>query len=101
MSKKYLNIGMYADYNNKKKCFEKAKEIIENKQITGMTVKQLAAEIYTHGFIYYRFDKLPKFIKYTSLAKRFYNSCDNGVDLEDDGDRWYRKFAYRMIYIFL
>ena len=101
MSKKYLNIGMYADYNNKKKCFEKAKEIIENKQITGMTVKQLAAEIYTHGFIYYRYDRLPKFIKNFSLAKRFYNSCDNGVDLEDGGDRWYRNVVYRIIYMIL
>ena len=101
MPKKYLNIGMNTDYNNKKKCYETAKEIIETEKITGMTVKQLAAEIYTHGFIYYRFDKLPKIIKNSSLAKRFYNSCDNGVDLEDGGDKWFRKIAYRIIYAIL
>ena len=101
MKKKYLNIGMCADYNNKKRCFEIAEEIVENGRITGMTIRELAAEIYTHGFIFYHFDKLPKFIKDIKLAKRFYNSCDNGVDLEDDGDKWYRKIAYSVIYAVL
>ncbi len=36
--------------------------------------------------------------KYMSIP--MYNSVENGVDLEDNGDKWYRRIAYRMIWLF-
>ena len=98
MDKKVLNIGMRPEYADKKQCRAFARDIIAKKQITGMTERQLAAEIYTHGYIYYRFEKLPGFLKRSKTALRIYRSCANGVDLADDGDKWYRKAAYRLIW---
>ena len=98
MARKTLNIGMRPEYADKKYCRTLAADILAKNQISGMTERQLAAEIFTHGFIHSRYKKLPAWLQKTSVAKRLYNSCDNGVDLADGGDLWYRKIAYAVIY---
>lgn len=97
-TKKYLNLEMKEIYYNKKGCVATAEEIVEKKQITGMTVRQLAAEIYTHAFIYYNFHFLPKMLRETKLAKKIFNSAANGIDLEDNGDTLKRRFCYSVIW---
>ena len=99
MARKTLNIGMRPEDANKTYCRALAKEIIQNKQITGMTERQLAAEIFTHGFIHARYPKLPAWIRNMPWMKRVYQSCDNGVDLADDGDTRVRKIGYAVIFI--
>lgn len=96
--KKYLSLEMNDIYYNKKNCVEKAKDIVANKQITGMSIRQLAAEIYSHAFVYFNFHYLPKFIRETKLAKRVFNSAANGIDLEDNGDFLRRRIAYSIIW---
>lgn len=98
--KKYLNLEMNDIYYNKNNCVEAAENIIKNRQITGMSVRQLAAEIYTHAFIYYNFHILPAIIRNTSIAKRVYNSTANGIDLEDNGDTLKRRICYSLIWSF-
>jgi hypothetical protein len=99
MARKILNIGMRPEYANKQYCRTLAKDILTNGQIAGMTVRQLAAEIFTHGYIHNRYPKLPAWIRNMALTKRIYASCDNGVDLADDGDTRVRKFGYAMIFL--
>ena len=101
MEHKVLNIGMKPEYSDRKACLALAHDIISKKRITGMTERQMAAEIYTHGYIHSHYDRLPKVIKNSGIAKRMYRSCDNGVDLADNGDKWYRKIAYRLIFLLL
>ncbi len=93
-----INIGMKDEYGDKKRCLEIATEIIESGRITGHTPLQMAAEIYSHHYVYVLIPKLPKFIRNTKIAKVMYNSCDNGVDLSDYGDPAWRKMIYACVY---
>ena len=90
---------MRPEYSDKKQCLAVARNIIGRKQITGMTEKQMAAEIYTHGYIHSHYDRLPALLKKSRLVKKAYRACDNGVDLGDGGDKWYRKIVYFLIYL--
>lgn len=97
--RKSINLPMEEKYYNKKECVASARSILDSGQITGMTVRQLAAEIYTHAFIYYNFDRLPGFIRKTSLAQRIYTSAANGIDLEDNGDSQKRRICYAILWV--
>lgn len=99
VAKKYLNLEMSDYYFDRDNCMKAAQEIVDNEEITGMTVKQIAKEIYTHAYVYYKFDKLPQFVKDLSIAKKAYNSAANGVDLEDNGDSLKRRVAYTCIWL--
>ncbi len=85
-------------YYNKANCINIAGKIISEGKITGMTIRQLAAELYAHAFIFYNYHRLPKLIKELSIAKRAYESAANGIDIQDDGDTLKRRAAYMVIY---
>jgi len=95
---KYLNIPMDRYYYDKKNCVESAEAIIKEEKITGMTKRQIAAELYAHAFIYFNFQRIPKIIRETSFAKRMYESTANGIDLEDNGDTIKRRIFYAFVY---
>lgn len=97
---KVLNLRMEEKYFSKKGSTDAALEILNLEKITGMTVSGLAAEIFAHAYVYYKFDKLPGFIKNTGLAKHLYNCAADGIDLEDNGDSLKRRVCYRLIWIF-
>lgn len=97
-TKKYMNLKMKADYYKKNECLREAKAIIENNQITGMSVRQLAAEIYTHAKVYYSFPCLPEIIRKTKFMQKAFRSAANGIDLEDNGDKFSRRICYSLIF---
>lgn len=99
-TKKYLSLKMRANYYRKSDCVQAAEDIVAKKQITGMSVRQLAAEIYTHAMIYYNFPILPDRIRNTKFMQRAFRSASNGIDLEDNGDSWKRRFCYSLIWSF-
>lgn len=99
-AKKYLNLKMRANYYRKNECLLAAENIVEKKQITGMSVRQIAAEIYTHAVICYNFPILPDKIRNTGFMQRAFRSALNGIDLEDNGDTWKRRFCYSLIWSF-
>ena len=45
-------------------------------------------------------ENLPNCIKHNSLVSRINNSTVNGIDLEDYGDTYLRRFAYNVIWVF-
>ena len=98
MAVKTINIGMKPEYGDKKKCMEIATEILNSGRISGVTPKQMAAEIYSHHYVYVLIPKLPGILKNNPVSKRMYTSCDNGVDLKDDGDPLWRKIIYYWVY---
>lgn len=97
-SKKYMNIPMDKALYNRKTCMAMAEEIAKSDKITGMTLSQLACEIFAHAYVYYNFRFIPKFLKGLKLFKSVYGSVENGVDLEDNGDKLCRRIAYRFIW---
>ena len=56
-------------------------------------------EIFAHAYVYYNFRFVPKFLQGVKIFKSLYRSVANGVDLEDNGDKWYRRIAYRFIWV--
>ncbi len=98
MKKRNINIGMKPEYGDKKKCLEIAEEILGSGQLTGVTPRQMAAEIYSHHYVFVMIPKLPGFIRKTRIAKRMFESCNNGVDLADYGDPKWRKIIYYWVY---
>ncbi|MBO4291687.1 MAG: hypothetical protein J5898_07250 [Lachnospiraceae bacterium] len=97
-AKKYMNIPMEAKLYSRSYCRRMAQEIRTAESITGMSTGELSCEIFAHAYIYYNFRFVPKCLRGLRLFKSFYRSVENGVDLEDDGDKWYRKAAYRLIW---
>lgn len=97
--KKVMNIPMNENLYNRDYCMQMAHEITDGEKISGMTLSQLYTEIFAHAYIYYNFRFLPKCLKSLEIFKKFYNSVSNGVDLEDNGDKWYRRIAYRFIWL--
>lgn len=97
--RKTLNLEMKDSFYNKAECLIEAKEIFDSEKITGMTVHQIAEEIYTHAFVFFNFHFLPRKIRETALARRIFNSAANGVDLEDNGDSLKRRICYSLIWM--
>lgn len=98
MTKKYVSIPMEKKLYDRAYCKRLAQEIVEEERITGMSLGQLAREIFAHAYIFQNFRFVPKFLKEQKLFRSIYNSASNGVDLEDNGDKWYRRIAYGFIW---
>ncbi len=91
---------MSPELYEKEYCIKLAKEILEKGQITGMSVNALAHEIYAHAYVCYHLEILPGFLKNNYLYKRGYKGVTDGVDLTDNGDKWYRRIGYMLIWFF-
>ncbi len=98
MERRNINIGMKEEYGDKKECLKVAEDILDKGLITGVTSLQMAAEIYSHHYVYILIPKLPKFLQKNRIVKRMYESCENGVDLSDHGDPGWRKIIYHWVY---
>ncbi|MBO4636259.1 MAG: hypothetical protein J5685_03850 [Clostridiales bacterium] len=97
--KKYMNIPMTQELYDRTYCREMAKTIAKEELITGMTESQLACEIFAHAYVYNNFKYVPEIIRNTEFAKSAYRSTADGVDLEDNGDKFVRRIAYRIIWM--
>ncbi|MCR5637896.1 MAG: hypothetical protein K6F97_03545 [Lachnospiraceae bacterium] len=96
--KHYMNIPMEEKLYKRSNCEKIAEEIISDGKIIGMTKSQLACEIFAHAYVYYNFRFVPKFLGKNKVFKSVYRSVSNGVDLEDNGDTFVRRIAYRIIW---
>lgn len=96
--KKTMNIPMAKGLYSRANCKKMAQEIADQETITGMSIGQLSCEIFAHAYIYYNFRLVPKFLRGAKMFQSFYRSVADGVDLEDDGDRLFRRIAYRVIW---
>lgn len=96
--KKYKNIEMNKDLYDREYCLVLAEKIVENGEISGMSVEEIAMEIYAHAYIYYNFDKAPEWVRKSEFGESMYESVKNGVDLEDGGDKALRKIFFQTVW---
>ena len=94
-----LLIPMGKKLYDKKYCIKLAKRIVKQKKIKGMSISEVAWELFAHAYVFYSFRFVPAFLKKGFLMKRIYKSVSDGVDLTDNGDSLIRKIAYRMIWL--
>lgn len=97
--KKTMVIPMKRKLYDRAFCVRLARKIIAAEKISGMSVRELANEIYAHAYVYYNFRILPGFLRSIKPLRSVYHSVADGIDLEDNGDKWYRKIAYKVFWI--
>lgn len=97
-TKRTYIIDMSSDYRDKNKCMDEAYYIYIHDLISGMSENAIAKEIYAHAVIYYIL------IRFANKGYRFIDNilhhCDP-IDLEDGGDKWYRKIIYEIIWLIM
>ena len=88
-------LSMKRAYLNKNTCLAEASNLLTRGIVTGMTQMQIAQEIYAHAFIKYKFDSLPSWVSQMPIARSAYKSVNNGIDIEDGGDK---RVGYMQLY---
>ncbi|MBQ1466955.1 MAG: hypothetical protein IIZ27_00605 [Solobacterium sp.] len=91
---KTYSIPMSDVYLSKDICRKKARQILQDRFIEGMTERQIASEIYFHSAAYYTCVFLEKFhIRINYIKKKA-----DPIDLADNGDTGFRRILYRIIW---
>lgn len=93
-----VNLQMSAKFHKKNECLLTAADLIASRQITGMSIRQVAAEIYSNAFIYYVFPHLPEVLRKTGLIQRAFNAAIAGIDLNSNGTCLKNRIAYSLIW---
>lgn len=92
-----VSLPMREYFLNKSKCKNKAAALIKSGKVTGMSKQGIAEEIFAHAQIFFRAPLMvlggvsPKVI--AEIAKHA-----AVIDIEDGGDKWYRRTAYTAIW---
>ncbi|MBQ8994639.1 MAG: hypothetical protein IJ091_02375 [Oscillospiraceae bacterium] len=90
------SVGFSEEYLSKKNCLKKAREIIDNHFINGMTELEISREIFFHAWAYHfavwaEQRKLHMF----SIVRR----AADPIDLADGGDTMIRRFIYLVFWM--
>ncbi len=91
---KTYSIPVNTIYLSKDTCLAKARQILRDKAIDGMSEQQIAMEIYFHAAAYYTCVFLEKFHLRINYIKR----KANPIDLADNGDTRFRRLIYKIIW---
>lgn len=91
------SVDMKWDYKDKDNCLEKAQELIDNGDVTGMSKLQIAQELYAHAIAFYDTDSLRHLL---GDCKAFSTIMLHAgiVDIANGGDKWYMMTAYTAIW---
>ena len=84
--KSALTIPVRREYLNKKACRKEARKILREGKVQGMSVRQLAREIYFHAVIYYFCERTGRFDWIKMKA--------DPIDLCDGGDKLLRRAVF-------
>lgn len=93
--KTYIQLKVDRRYLNKSYCLEAAATLIDTEGLLKMDIRECAYEIYAHTVAYYFAEKLKKF----NMKLDWLISHANPIDLEDGGDKPWRKAAYRVLWL--
>lgn len=83
-------------YRDKEICMTTAKQIIRSGTVNGMTVLDIAKEIYSHATIFY----YASWLHDHGLRQQYLLEHSNPIDIMDGGDTIIRKIIYNVIWIF-
>lgn len=95
--KRCIQVPMDKHYLSRKTCKEKAKELLEKKDVCDMTELGVAQEIFAHACCFYLMDALKKLKFDSSMIEDIYKRADP-VDIEDGGDTPTRVAVYKLIW---
>ena len=73
-------------YLNRKVCMDEARRLLRDGAVTGMSVRQLAGEIYFHAVAFYMSEKIGNLPRIRSHAET--------IDIDDGGDTSFRRAVY-------
>ena len=93
MKKRYA-VRVHERMRLKKECMDIAQQFIAEGRITGMSTLSLAQELYFHAWFSSTFGKYKGVNR--SLDSLLLHA--DPADLEDGGDKWYRRCAYGIIW---
>ena len=88
-----LKIDVKREYLNKEECLAMARRLLREGAVKGMSVKQLASEIYFHAAAFYFCEKA----KYLPRLRELREHA-NIIDLDDGGDTRIRRAAYAAVW---
>lgn len=81
-----ISLDVKREYLNRKVCMDEARRLLREGAVTGMSVRQLAGEIYFHAVAFYMSEKIGNLPRIRSHAET--------VDIDDGGDTRFRRAVY-------
>ena len=81
-----ISLDVKREYLNRKVCMDEARRLLRDGAVTGMSVRQLAGEIYFHAVAFYMSEKIGNFPRIRSHAET--------IDIDDGGDTRFRRAVY-------
>ena len=96
-NRKSCSIAVKDDYLRRDGCIGKARQLLGNHSIEGMTEGELASEIYFHAWAFHISEWFEKRrIRLFSAIKK----AADPIDLADGGDLKFRKLVYSLFWMF-
>lgn len=96
-NRKSCSIAVRDEYLRRDGCIGKAKELLRDHTIEGMTESELASEIYFHAWAFHISEWFEK--RRIGLFSAIKRSADP-IDLADGGDLKVRKLVYALFWMF-
>ena len=93
-----VSLPMQPIYMTKTACEIKAFSLIANEEVTGMTMLEIAKEIYAHAQCYYNAATLKALGVENDMVDELYERA-NPIDIEDGGDTFVRKTFYNLLWM--
>ena len=93
-----VHLPVSRDYLNREYCQGFALSLLGLKAVTGMTVLEVAQELYAHAVAYYHGATIRNNNSINSAVKNYLMSKGSVIDIEDGGDTAIRKAAYAVIW---
>ena len=92
-----VEVPMSPAYLTKTACEVKAATMLINKEVTGMTMLELAKEIYAHACCFYGATVVKALGVDSAIVDEIYERA-NPVNIDNGGDTLERKIAYELIW---
>ena len=81
-----ISLDVKREHLNRKVCMDEARRLLRDGAVTGMSVRQLAGEIYFHAVAFYMSEKIGNLPRIRSHAET--------IDIDDGGDTSFRRAVY-------
>lgn len=94
-----VSLKMDPYFRSKDNCKRKARQLLDNGKVTGMTQLEIAKEIFAHAAIYYSASKVKSIPGIGSAATNLIGHADP-IDITNGGDTKARKVAFGLIWSF-
>lgn len=92
-----VKLKMKRDYLSKSFCIGKGNALKGSKLVKSMSAQAIAEEIFAHAILYYKAKSLNAAGVKSSILNEIKRRA-SVVDIDDGGDKWYRRVAYTALW---